>query len=106
MALCQGAKEVIFTRSLLREMGFAEYVQEPTSIYCDNQGANFMVRNPAVHKRSKHIDIKYHYIRDKYNEGSVDVEYIPSEENAADIFTKVLMKQKHVVACELLKLEL
>lgn len=106
VALCQGAKEVIFTRSLLREMGFAEYVREPTSIYCDNQGANFMVRNPAVHKRSKHIDIKYHYIRDKYNEGSVDVEYIPSEENAADIFTKVLMKQKHVVACELLKLEL
>lgn len=104
VALCQGSKEVVFIRSLLDEIGFEEFTKQPTPIYCDNQGANFMVKNPAVHKRSKHIDIKFHYIRDRYNDGSIDVHYVSSEQNAADIFTKALSKQKNAQACELLKI--
>ena len=64
VTLCQGGKEIVFIRNLLGEIGFEEFSEEPTSIYCDNLGTKFMVKNPEVHKRSKHIDIKFHYIRD------------------------------------------
>ena len=106
VALCQGSKEIVFTRSLLGEIGFEGFTKELTSIYCDNQRANFMIKNPAVHKRSKYSDINFHYIRDRYNNGTIDVHYVPSEQNVTDIFTKSLSKQKHVQACELLKIEM
>lgn len=106
IALCQGTKEVVFHRGLLREMGFADYVVHPTQIYCDNQGAQFMVKNPTVQKKSKHIDIRYHYIRDKYEDNDIDVQYVASEENAADLLTKPLSKQKHIYGCGLLRMEM
>lgn len=104
IALCQGAKEVAFQRSLLQEMGFSEFVSGPTTMYCDNQGAEFLVKNPTVHKRSKHIDIRYHYIREKYMDKEVDIEYVPSTENAADILTKALSRDKHFNCCNILNL--
>lgn len=62
IAMCSGAKEVAFHRNLLQEMGFNEFTERPTTIMCDNQSAQFSVKNPTVHKRSKHIDIRYHYL--------------------------------------------
>lgn len=106
VAVCQGAKEVVFVRNLLEEMGFNEFTCEPTRIMCDNQGAQFMVKNPTVHKRSKHIDIRFHYIREQYTEGNIEVEYVSSENNAADVLTKTLSKEKHVQACSLLNIKM
>ena len=81
VALCQGGKEIVFTRSLLGGISFEEFTKEPKSIYCDNQEANFMVKSSTVHKRGKHIGIKFHYIRDQYNDDTIDVHYVPSERN-------------------------
>lgn len=106
IALCQGTKETVFNRCLLHEMGFEDYIESPTPIFCDNQSASFMVKNPTVQKKSKHIDIRYHYIREKYEDKEIDVKYIPTNENAADILTKILTKQKHLYCCSLLKLNL
>lgn len=106
VALCQGAKEVVFIRNLLQEMGFLEYTSGSTCIQCDNQGAHFLVKNPTVHKRSKHIDIRFHYIREQYNKGTIDIEYVSSTENAADVLTKTLSKDKHVKACSLLNMKM
>lgn len=106
IALCQGAKEVVFHRGLLNEMGFNDYIANPTPILCDNQGAAFMVKNPTVQKKSKHIDIRYHYIREVYEENAIDIKYVTSEENAADILTKCLVKQKHLNGCKLLKIKM
>lgn len=104
IALCQGTKEVCFHRGLLQELGFNE--SNPTTILCDNQGAQFLVKNPTVQKKSKHIDIRYHYVREKYDQKAVDIKYVTSGENAADIFTKVLGKQRHTDNCKLLRIEM
>ena len=48
-----------------------------------------------VQKKSKHIDIRFHYIREKYNDKVTDIKYVTTNENAADILTKILAKQKH-----------
>ena len=65
-----------------------------TIIRIDNQGAINLAKNPIHHQRSKHIDIKYHFIRLEVMEKRVSLEYISSEENLADIFTKPASKGK------------
>lgn len=59
-------------------------------IYCDNQSAKCLADNPLHHIRSKHIYIKYHFIRQKVEKESLKIKYIPTEEMKADILTKVL----------------
>ena len=54
----------------------------------DNQGALHLAKNPVHHQRSKHIDIRYHYIRDEVQKGFVNLFYIHTKCNPADIFTK------------------
>ncbi|XP_055840140.1 uncharacterized protein LOC129907788 isoform X2 [Episyrphus balteatus] len=96
IAMCQGAKEVVFQRSLLAEMGFLKYSKEATTMYCDNQGASFFANNEITHKRSKHIDIQYHYLKDKCSKNIISISYVPTNNNLADIFTKCLNKNKHI----------
>jgi hypothetical protein len=60
----------------------------PTTILEDNQGAIHLVENPVHHKRTKHIDVRYHYIREARQRGLVHVVKIHTDLNKADIFTK------------------
>ena len=53
-----------------------------------------LAKNPMYHKRSKHIDVKYHFIRGEVRTGSIVLAYIPTDENVADIFTKPVSKVK------------
>ena len=62
----------------------------PTIIFCDNKSAIALCKNPVFHGRSKHIDIRVHKIRELVNEKEVVIEYCPTEEQVADIFTKPL----------------
>ena len=59
-------------------------------LFADNQGAIALAKNPVHHQRTKHIDIKYHFIRFAIEEGIIDLQYIPTGENIADQFTKPL----------------
>ncbi|GAA0185491.1 transmembrane signal receptor [Lithospermum erythrorhizon] len=71
----------------------AEYIvkqDEPTTIYCDNKSSIALSKNPVFHGRSKHIDIKYHKIRELVAEKEINVEHCSSESQVADIFTKPL----------------
>ena len=86
MALCLAAQEGKYLMSFLNEV--MDLNQTQFVISCDNQGANALAKNPINRKRSKHIDIRYHFIRDEISEGRLSLQYIPSEENIADIFTK------------------
>ena len=56
----------------------------------DNQSAIKLVHNPEFHKRTKHVDVRYHYIREKYASGDIDVYYVTSKEQIADILTKAI----------------
>ncbi|XP_076657790.1 uncharacterized protein LOC143361943 [Halictus rubicundus] len=63
MALTEAIKEAVYLRSLLSELGMSEVDHGGTIVYCDNQGAQKLIKNPVFHSRTKHIDIRYHYIR-------------------------------------------
>ena len=53
-----------------------------------------MSRNPVLHKHMKHIDIKYHFVREKTQDGTIELKYCPTNEMVADIFTKPLLKEQ------------
>ena len=59
-------------------------------IFCDNTSAISITQNPVQHSRTKHIDIKYHFIREHVMNGNIEPHFVPSEKQLADIFTKPL----------------
>ena len=62
----------------------------PTKIFCDNKASIALSKNPVFHGRTKHIHVKFHYIRDLVNEKQVEIQFCRSKDQAADIFTKPL----------------
>ena len=84
-------KEVIWFQRLLKEIGLD---QKTVTINIDNKGAIDYAKNAQFSQRTKHIDIKHHFIRDHLDKGEIKLAYIPSEENIADILTKSLDKTR------------
>ena len=93
MALCAASKEAVFLKNLTKEMGIQ--LQEPCTILEDNQSCIFLANNPVCNSRSKHIDIQYHFTREKVAKGELKIQYCPSEEMAADILTKPMHQNRH-----------
>jgi len=93
MALATAVQERLFLSQLLHDM-HENCHDQPVTIYEDNQGAIALVENPVHHQRSKHIDIKYHFIRTECNRGKINVVYVPSSDMVADILTKSASKDK------------
>ena len=81
----------MWLRKLVTELGSPQTT--PTTIYEDNQSAIAMTKNPQFHGRSKHIDIKYHFIREQVNKGNIELTYCPTAEMVADMFTKGLSRE-------------
>ena len=90
--LAAAVQESIFLRGLLRELGYEQF--EPTTIGKDNQSCIKLATNPVLHKRSKHIDTKYQFIREGVNNNSIKLIYTPTDEMAADLLTKSSPQQK------------
>ncbi|KAL2319255.1 hypothetical protein Fmac_028224 [Flemingia macrophylla] len=63
---------------------------------CDNTAAINLLKNPVMHSRSKHIEIKHHFIRDYVHRGTFELMFINTEEQLADIFTKPLPEDRFV----------
>ncbi|KAF8625760.1 hypothetical protein AX15_005213 [Amanita polypyramis BW_CC] len=91
VCLADATREASWLQNLYRELGREI---SPTKIYGDNQSALAIAKNLQYHKRTKHFNIKHHYIRKKINDNSIVVEYCPMEDMTADIFTKPLAKAK------------
>jgi hypothetical protein len=88
-------KEAIWLQRLLNEIQpEAANKAQATIIYCDNQGAIALAKNPQFHARTKHIDIQHHFVRDKVSEGVIELQYIETESQVADGLTKPLDKIK------------
>ena len=94
MAASQASCEAIWLRKML--VGLFGQRLRPTVIYCDNQSCIKLTENPMFHDQSKHIEIRYHFIRDCVQRGVVKLEYISTNEQVADILTKSLPRGKHV----------
>jgi len=96
MALTQATKEAIWIRQLLSEIGMTPKTsREPTIIRSDNQGCISLAKNSVHHARTKHIDIQHHFVREKLEDGEVEVIFCKTEEMVADVLTKGLTKEKH-----------
>ena len=95
MAITEAAKELKWMRQFLAELEYGDH-KSTTVLKCDNQGAIALAKNPVSHSRAKHIDLRYHFIRDAIEDGIIAVEYIPTAEMTADSLTKALVRQKHV----------
>jgi len=90
VSLALATQEAIWLRSLLSDLG--QKVTSPTNIFEDNQGAIQLAKNPKFHNRTKHIDVTYHFIRERVNSDEISVTYCSTNEMKADIMTKGLSK--------------
>ncbi|XP_019159718.1 PREDICTED: uncharacterized protein LOC109156337 [Ipomoea nil] len=87
-ALADVAAEVTWLVSLLKEIGFSP--TSPPRLWCDNLGATYLCANPVFHARTKHVEIDYHFVRDKVAKKEIQVHFISTKDQIADIFTKPL----------------
>jgi hypothetical protein len=82
------ARQIIWLRSLFHELGFPQ--DQPSMLYCDNQGTIACTHDPHSHSKMKHIDIRAHFIRSCVNRQIIDIHYIQGIHNPADLLTKPL----------------
>ena len=92
-AISHATRQAIWLRNLLEGLGYPQ--EEPTVLYSDNQSAITLTRDAQFHARSKHFDVQNHFVREKVENGIVDIIYVPTDDNIADVFTKALPKPKH-----------
>jgi hypothetical protein len=84
--------QAIWLRKMLKDLGHEQV--EATKIMCDNSSAVSISRNPVFHGRTKHIKIKFHFIREVQQSNEVMLIHCSSEEQLADLFTKPLPKER------------
>lgn len=92
IALSEASKEAIYLYNLLGEL-IGTY--DCITLYNDNQSAQKLCLNPTFHKRTKHIDVRYHFIRETISNNIVSIEYLSSNDMPADVLTKGLNSVKH-----------
>lgn len=91
IALTEAVKEAMWLCGLAEELKFG---QGRITVFCDNQGALQLSKNQVFHERTKHVDIKLHFIREVVARGSVRVDKVATEDNPADMITKPLPSKK------------
>ena len=92
IALCLATQEVAWIRQLLDELD--QKPVNPITMNEDNQGAISVAHNLVNHKRTKHIDIKFHYVREAVLNNVIELVYCPTKEMLADVFTKAITKDQ------------
>ena len=90
VALSSATQEAVWLRSLMGDLG--RQMDAPTTIYEDNQGAIELAKNAKYHKRTNHIDICHHFVRERVVSNEIQVIYCPTGDMIADIMTKGLAK--------------
>ena len=98
MALKEAVKEQEYLKSLI--LGLKDFFKAPEglkTLYTDSQSALALAKNPGHHYRTKHIDIQYHFVREKVQIGACNLLYIPTNDQLADCLTKALPPPKWTV---------
>jgi hypothetical protein len=97
VAISEAVKEIKFIYYLLQGIGIN--IEPPIIVKTDNIGAMFMAQNTSSGVRTRHVDTRYHYIRENVEDGIIKIEFVRSMENDSDIFTKNVTQEiyeKHV----------
>ena len=91
----EAAREAVWLRRLLSDLQAESPLKTPMTMYADNQGAIKLAENPRFHGRTKHIEIKYHYVREALENGTIQLTYLPTAAMTADILIKPLPREPH-----------
>lgn len=92
IAAAEAAKEAIWLRNLLSELNIPQISLGPTTLMIDNNAAMKLTKNPEFHARTKHIELRHHFLREQVLEGNINVVRVDTKDNLADIFTKPLAR--------------
>ena len=98
IALTSAAQSLAWAKHLLVELPLANTESKPV-LYRDNLSFYFLTCNASLHRHSKHIDVRYHYIREQYEQGHFELEFVSCRENPADLFTKALQGDRLSYLC-------
>jgi hypothetical protein len=99
-SLAMTTSEILWLQSLLTELG-CNSSQIPV-LWCDNLGATFLATNPVFHARTKHIELDFHFVREKLADKKLAVKFLCSTDQLPDIFTKSLPKHRfHMLSSKL-----
>ena len=85
-AMAKTTKEIIWLENILKDMFSA--VPRPIDMFCDNKSAMHIATNPVFHERTKHIELDCHFVREKVQAKVLNLTFVPSHQQLADIFTK------------------
>ncbi|CAI7862332.1 unnamed protein product, partial [Closterium sp. NIES-53] len=99
MALFRAVREIVWQRRLLAELG--EEQQGPTPLDCNSQGAIALAKNPVLDGLTKHMRVKWHWTRSMVAAGEVELHYVKTTRQPADMMTKRLVEQQHWKCCKL-----
>ena len=95
IAVAKVAKEAVQIRDFINDLRIPGCYIESISLYIDSNTALKLTRNPEFHSKSKHIDVKHHFIREKVENKKIDTQRVDTKNNLADVFTKPLNKPTH-----------
>ena len=88
-AVANATAEIIWVEALLNELGIQ--LKEKPCLWCDNLGATYLSANPVFHARTKHIEIDFHFVRERVASKNLEIKFISSKDQVADGFTKALL---------------
>ncbi|KAL0313322.1 UNVERIFIED_CONTAM: Retrovirus-related Pol polyprotein from transposon TNT 1-94 [Sesamum radiatum] len=95
IAASEAAKEAVWMKNYIQELGLVPNITEPVVIFCDNNGAIAQAKEPRSHHRFKHILRRYHLFREMVGRGDIRMNRVTSAENIADPLTKPVSKIAH-----------
>ena len=84
--------ECVWLKRLMVDLDVGQ--DSPTTIFTNSQSALAVARNLVFHARTKHIEVHYHYVRERLSAGEISLAYVPTQDNLADLFTKALSREK------------
>jgi hypothetical protein len=94
MALYELTTEIVYLYKIITDIkDIILYKENNTHMFCDSETAIKIAKNPEFHDRTKHIDVKYHYIREIIDQGNIKLSPVRTQYNNADLFTKPLGNQ-------------
>src|SRR5258708_37090374 len=102
MAMTHTTKEAVWIQQFLQDIWFP--LPNPTTLLVNNQGAIALTSNPTFHAQMKHIGVRHHFIRERVKDHNISLEYIPTNDQVADGFTKPLPYDKHPMFTNLMAL--
>ena len=91
VSISEITKDILFVKQVLEFLG--QEIESPIKIQVDNIGAIYMAENGASSNQTKHVNTRYHFVRELIEDGTLMIEFVKSENNDSDIFTKNLGKE-------------